>query len=61
LQKIIKEVFRKPVGPVVGFASQFIFMPLVTTYYVIMLTVGRVTRLGEFRLFISFGRYLKIT
>ena len=27
--QIIKEVFKRPVGPIVGFASQFVIMPLV--------------------------------
>ncbi len=28
--KVIKAVFRKPIGPIVGFISQFLFMPLVS-------------------------------
>ena len=28
---IIKEVFKRPVGPIVGFASQFVIMPMVIT------------------------------
>ena len=27
---VIKEVFKKPIGPAVGFASQFVVMPLVS-------------------------------
>merc|ERR1719150_1621647 len=26
--KVIKEVLKKPIGPAIGFVSQFIFMPL---------------------------------
>ena len=28
--EIIKEVLKKPIGPAVGFASQFIVMPMVS-------------------------------
>ena len=28
--KVVREVFRRPVGPAVGFASQFVIMPLVS-------------------------------
>ena len=28
--EIIKAVFKKPIGPIVGFVSQFILMPLVS-------------------------------
>ena len=31
--QIIKDVFKKPIGPAVGFASQFVIMPLVSFYY----------------------------
>ena len=27
---VIKEVFKKPIGPAVGFASQFVVMPVVS-------------------------------
>ena len=30
---IIKEVFKRPVGPIVGFTSQFVIMPLVISIY----------------------------
>ena len=29
--QVIKEVFKKPIGPVVGLISQFLFMPLVSS------------------------------
>jgi hypothetical protein len=31
--QIIKEVFKKPIGPLVGFVSQFVLMPLVYLKY----------------------------
>ena len=30
--QVIKEVFKKPIGPVVGLVSQFLFMPLVSFF-----------------------------
>jgi predicted Na+-dependent transporter len=31
--QIIRQVFKRPIGPAVGFASQFIIMPLVISLW----------------------------
>lgn len=40
--EVIKAVFKRPIGPVVGFVSQFVLMPLVSiiTYLILLIFVN---------------------
>lgn len=46
--QIIKEVFKKPIGPFVGFISQFVFMPLFSFLVGWLLSDDMLFRLGLF-------------
>jgi len=46
--EIIKEVFKKPIGPIVGFISQFVFMPLFSFLTGWLLSDDMLFRLGLF-------------
>lgn len=46
--EIIKEVFKKPVGPIVGIVSQFGFMPLFSFFIGWLITDDMLFRLGLF-------------
>jgi len=46
--QIIKEVFKKPIGPFVGFVSQFLFMPLFSFLTGWLLSDDMLFRLGLF-------------
>jgi len=46
--EIIKEVFKKPIGPFVGFVSQFVFMPLFSFLVGWLLSDDMLFRLGLF-------------
>ena len=45
---IIKEVFKKPIGPFVGFVSQFLFMPLFSFLVGWLMSEDMLFRLGLF-------------
>ena len=54
---IIKEVFKEPLGPVVGFISQFVIMP-VSSYFAGWLVSGdKLFRLGLFIMGCCPGKY----
>ena len=46
--QVIKEVFKKPIGPVVGLVSQFLFMPLLSYGIGYLLFDNKLYRLGLF-------------
>uniref|UniRef100_T1JMS2 Uncharacterized protein n=1 Tax=Strigamia maritima TaxID=126957 RepID=T1JMS2_STRMM len=52
---IVKEVFRKPIGPIIGFCSQFLFMPLASYGFSIAFFDSTINRLGLFTLGCSPG------
>ena len=41
--EIIKKVLKRPIGPAVGFASQFIVMPLVRFCFIMQLYIYNIT------------------
>ena len=52
---VIREVFRRPVGPVVGFVAQFFFMPAISLLIGYLFTEDKLFRLGLFVLGCSPG------
>jgi len=53
--QIIKDVFKKPIGPAVGFASQFVIMPLLSFGIGALMFEDKLFRLGLFVLGCSPG------
>lgn len=52
---VIKEVFKRPIGPLVGFVSQFLFMPGISFIVGYLFTDDKLFRLGLFVLGCSPG------
>ena len=52
--EIIKEVFKKPIGPLVGFLSQFGFMPLFSYFIGWVITEDKLFRYLNYLSFLSF-------
>lgn len=53
--EIIKDVFKKPIGPLVGFLSQFGFMPLFSYFIGWVITEDKLFRYSNYLYFLFFS------